>query len=91
MSFTRVYGSTTLDLQMFVDRCVSALGYTPEDIQTVNDIRDAVQEEAEFGIDRQELCMSFIHLEEPENGRTRTLQQYIQVRERERERHCTDV
>ncbi|XP_056587821.1 general transcription factor 3C polypeptide 1 [Triplophysa dalaica] len=78
VSFTRVYGSTTLDLQMFVDRCVSALGYTPEDIQTVNDIIDAVQEEAEFGIDRQELCMSFIHLEEPENGRTRTLQQYIQ-------------
>lgn len=77
-----MYNSKTLDLKMFLDRCVSVLEYTPEDIQTVNDIRDAVQKEAEFGIDRQDLCMSFIHVEEPENGRTRSLQQYIQVRER---------
>ncbi|XP_073716207.1 general transcription factor 3C polypeptide 1 isoform X4 [Misgurnus anguillicaudatus] len=77
-SFTRVYRSTTLDLQMFLERCVSVLEYGPEDVQAVQEIRDAVQKGAEIGIDRQDLCLSFIHLEQPENGRKRSLQQYIQ-------------
>ncbi|XP_051993132.1 general transcription factor 3C polypeptide 1 isoform X3 [Xyrauchen texanus] len=76
--FTRVYPSTVVDLQSSLDRCVSVLGYQPQDVQAVQEIRDAVEQEAEFGIDRQDLCQRFVHLELPENGRNRSLQQYIQ-------------
>ncbi|XP_051560417.1 general transcription factor 3C polypeptide 1-like isoform X3 [Myxocyprinus asiaticus] len=76
--FMRVYPSTAVDLQPFLDRCVSVLGYGPLDVQAVQEIRDAVEQEAEFGIDRQDLCQRFVHLELPENGRNRSLQQYIQ-------------
>ncbi|KAG1960129.1 general transcription factor 3C polypeptide 1 [Pimephales promelas] len=76
--FTRVYRSAAVDPQIFLDRCVSALGYGPQDVQTVAEIRGAVGEGAEFGIDRQDLLERFIHLEQPEKGRSRTLLQYIQ-------------
>ncbi|XP_051558581.1 general transcription factor 3C polypeptide 1 [Myxocyprinus asiaticus] len=78
-SFTRVYPLAAVDLQPFLDRCGSLLGYAPQDVQAVQEIRDAVEQEAEFGIDRQDLCERFVHLEQHENGRNRTLQQSIQV------------
>ncbi|XP_051982502.1 general transcription factor 3C polypeptide 1-like isoform X3 [Xyrauchen texanus] len=77
-SFTRVYTLAAVDRQPFLDRCGSLLGYGPQDVQAVQEIRDAVEQEAEFGIDRQDLCEHFVHLEQHENGRNRTLQQYIQ-------------
>ncbi|KAL0202235.1 hypothetical protein M9458_000253, partial [Cirrhinus mrigala] len=78
LSFTRVYGSDRVDPQTFLDRCVSMLGYGAQDVQAVTEIRRAVEEAAEFGVDRQDFCERFIHLDQPENGRSRTLQQYIQ-------------
>ncbi|CAM4460701.1 unnamed protein product [Leuciscus chuanchicus] len=78
LSFTRVYRSAAVDPHTFLDWCVSASGYGAQDVQAVTEIRDAVGEGAEFGIDRQDLLERFIHLERPENGRSRTLQQYIQ-------------
>ncbi|KAK7165565.1 hypothetical protein R3I93_005585 [Phoxinus phoxinus] len=78
LSFTRVYRSAAVDPQTFLDRCVSAAGYGAQDVQAVAEIRDAVGEGAEFGIDRQDLLERFIHLEQPEKGRSRALQQYIQ-------------
>ncbi|XP_067296540.1 general transcription factor 3C polypeptide 1 isoform X3 [Pseudorasbora parva] len=77
LSFTRVYRSA-IDPQMFLEQCVSGAGYGAQDEQAVLEIRGAVAEEAEFGIDRQDLCERFTHLEEAEQGRSRTLQQYIQ-------------
>ncbi|KAG9262891.1 general transcription factor 3C polypeptide 1 [Astyanax mexicanus] len=62
----------------FVDRCVSALGYSSADVEAVQTLRAAVQEWAEFGTERLELCRRFTYLEQQEHGRTRTLQQYIQ-------------
>ncbi|RXN35951.1 general transcription factor 3C polypeptide [Labeo rohita] len=78
LSFTRVYRSDPVDPQTFLDRCVSALGYGAQDVQAVTEIRRAVEEAAEFGVDRQDFCERFLHLDQPENGRSRTLQQYIQ-------------
>ncbi|KAK9981877.1 hypothetical protein ABG768_001400 [Culter alburnus] len=78
LSFTRVFRSAAVEPQAFLERCVSASGYGAQDVQAATEIRDAVQEGAEFGIDRQDLCERFIHLERPEDGRSRTLQQYIQ-------------
>ncbi|XP_077094311.1 general transcription factor 3C polypeptide 1 isoform X3 [Siphateles boraxobius] len=78
LSFTRVYRSAAVDPQTFMDRCVSVSGYGAQDVQAVTEIRDAVEEGAEFGIDRQDLLERLIHLEQPEKGRSRTLQQYIQ-------------
>ncbi|XP_016414778.1 general transcription factor 3C polypeptide 1-like isoform X2 [Sinocyclocheilus rhinocerous] len=76
--FTHVYRSAPVGLQVFLDRCVSVLGYGAQDVQAVTEIRRAVEEEAEFGVDRQDLCERFIHLDQPEDGRSRTLLQYIQ-------------
>lgn len=76
--FTRVYRSDPIDPQAFLERCVSVLGYGAQDVQAVTEIRRAVEEEAEFGVDRQDLCERFIHLDQLEDGRSRTLLQYIQ-------------
>lgn len=76
--FTRVYHSPPVDWQSFLDKCVSVCGYGEQDLQAVVEIRDAVAEGAEFGVDRQELCERFIHLDEVEEGRSRALVQYIQ-------------
>lgn len=77
-----MYRSAPVDLQLFLERCVSVLGYGAQDVQAVTEIRRAVEEGAEFGVDRQDLCECFLHLDLPEDGRSRTLLQYIQVRER---------
>ncbi|KTG36858.1 hypothetical protein cypCar_00009457 [Cyprinus carpio] len=76
--FTRMYRSAPVDLQLFLERCVSVLGYGAQDVQAVTEIRRAVEEGAEFGVDRQDLCERFLHLDLPEDGRSRTLLQYIQ-------------
>ncbi|XP_026121047.1 general transcription factor 3C polypeptide 1 [Carassius auratus] len=76
--FTRTYRSAPVDLQLFLERCVSLLGYGAQDVQALTEITRAVEEGAEFGVDRQDLCERFIHLDQPEDGRSRTLLQYIQ-------------
>ncbi|ROJ26351.1 General transcription factor 3C polypeptide 1 [Anabarilius grahami] len=78
LSFTRVFRSAAVEPQAFLEQCVSASGYGAQDVEAATEIRDAVQEGAEFGIDRQDLCERFIHLERPEEGRSRSLQRYIQ-------------
>ncbi|XP_043108861.1 general transcription factor 3C polypeptide 1 [Puntigrus tetrazona] len=76
--FTRVYRLDPAEAQVFLERCVSMLGYGEQDLHAVMEIRRAVEEEAESGVDRQDLCERFIHLDQPEDGRSKTLLQYIQ-------------
>ncbi|KAK2909570.1 hypothetical protein Q8A67_005407 [Cirrhinus molitorella] len=78
LSFTRVYRAPPAGAQTFLERCVSVLGYGAQDVEAVMEIRRSVEEEEEFGVDRQDLCERFIHLDQLQNDRSRTLQQYIQ-------------
>lgn len=67
----------------FLEECVSGLGYSHEDVEAVQEVMGAVEKEAEFGIDLHDLYRKWAHLEQVENGRTKTLQQYIQVNQQE--------
>lgn len=67
----------------FLEECVSVLGYSHEDVEAVQEVMVTVEMGAEFGIDLQDLCRKWAHLGQVENGRTKTLQQYIQVNQLE--------
>ncbi|XP_026887701.2 general transcription factor 3C polypeptide 1 [Electrophorus electricus] len=77
-TFTRVLGRDRSCGRSWVDEGVAMLGYTPSDVEAGQLLRAAVEKEAEFGIDRRDLCRRFSHLEQVEENRSRSLQQYIQ-------------
>uniref|UniRef100_A0A4W5KWM6 Uncharacterized protein n=1 Tax=Hucho hucho TaxID=62062 RepID=A0A4W5KWM6_9TELE len=60
-------------------RLVTQRGYSPEDIGAVAELRETLERHRAFGLDRWDLVTSHTHLAEPRDGRTRGLQQYIQV------------
>uniref|UniRef100_A0A4W5KUK9 B-block binding subunit of TFIIIC domain-containing protein n=1 Tax=Hucho hucho TaxID=62062 RepID=A0A4W5KUK9_9TELE len=60
-------------------RLVTQRGYSPEDIGAVTELRETLERHGAFGLDRWDLVTSHTHLAEPRDGRTRGLQQYIQV------------
>ncbi|XP_041133837.1 general transcription factor 3C polypeptide 1-like isoform X2 [Polyodon spathula] len=80
-SFTRLVkipGASSSRLELFQQHCVDRCGYSPEDLQVVLEICNAIKEGKSFGIDRNELERRFSACEEPEEGRTRTFSQYLQ-------------
>ncbi|XP_045903076.1 general transcription factor 3C polypeptide 1-like [Micropterus dolomieu] len=52
-------------------------GYTPQDIEACAQLRSILDEAGEYGLDTRDLYRTHAHLEEPQSGRTRSLQQYI--------------
>lgn len=63
----------------FMEECVSILGYNHEDVEAVQEVMVTVETGEEFGINLQELYRKCTHLVEVEKGRSKMLQQYIQV------------
>ncbi|XP_015259894.1 PREDICTED: general transcription factor 3C polypeptide 1-like [Cyprinodon variegatus] len=59
-------------------RLIQDGGYTAQDIEACAQIRRSLQEAGEKGLDARDLHRSHVHLLEPQSGRTRSLQQYLQ-------------
>uniref|UniRef100_A0A3B4UME3 Ral transcription factor IIIC subunit 1 n=1 Tax=Seriola dumerili TaxID=41447 RepID=A0A3B4UME3_SERDU len=52
-------------------------GYTPQDIEAWAQLRRSLAEAGQNGLDVHDLYQAHTHLEEPQSGRTRSLQQYM--------------
>ncbi|XP_059510098.1 general transcription factor 3C polypeptide 1-like isoform X2 [Stegostoma tigrinum] len=59
-------------------QCVEELQYSPEDLMAVLEIASEVEACSFFGIETVELGKNFVQYEEVQNGRTKTLKQYLQ-------------
>ncbi|XP_062304643.1 general transcription factor 3C polypeptide 1-like isoform X1 [Osmerus eperlanus] len=53
-------------------------GYTPQDLAANQELLKALQEAGPYGVEGRDFLLAFAHLQEPRDGRTHTLQQYIQ-------------
>lgn len=58
---------------------VQQRGYTPQDIEACVQLRRSLEATGEKGLDIHDLYETHVHLEEPQSGRTRSLQQYMTV------------
>uniref|UniRef100_A0A3Q1G3K9 General transcription factor IIIC subunit 1 n=1 Tax=Acanthochromis polyacanthus TaxID=80966 RepID=A0A3Q1G3K9_9TELE len=65
-----------------VEECNSCFiqqrGYTPQDIEACDQLRRSLHEARENGLDVHDLHKAHVDLQEPQCGRTRSLQQYMQ-------------
>ncbi|XP_035516207.1 general transcription factor 3C polypeptide 1-like isoform X2 [Morone saxatilis] len=59
-------------------RLIQQRGYTPQDIEACVQLRKSLDAAGENGLDIHDLFETHIHLEEPQSGRTRSLQQYME-------------
>lgn len=62
---------------------VQQRGYTPQDIDASAQLRRSLDEAAEKGLDLHDLYKALAHLEEPQSGCSRSLQQYLKDLEEE--------
>uniref|UniRef100_UPI0037E74EBE general transcription factor 3C polypeptide 1 n=1 Tax=Semicossyphus pulcher TaxID=241346 RepID=UPI0037E74EBE len=69
--------SSPSDVTECESRLIEQRGYTPQDIEACAQIRKGLDEAGENGLDIHDLDQTCIHLEEPQCGRTRSLQQYM--------------
>lgn len=60
-------------------RLVQLRGYTPQDIEACAQLRRSLDAFGENGLDIHDLYKAHVHLQEPQSGRTRSLQQYMKV------------
>ncbi|XP_028268672.1 general transcription factor 3C polypeptide 1 [Parambassis ranga] len=58
-------------------RCIEQRGYTLQDIDACARLRRSLDEVGENGVDIRDLHKVHVDLQEPQSGRTRTLQQYM--------------
>ncbi|KAK2918687.1 general transcription factor 3C polypeptide 1 [Channa argus] len=58
-------------------RLIQQRGYTPQDIEACAQLRRRLDEAGENGVDIYELYEAHTHLEEPESGCSRSVQQYM--------------
>ncbi|KAF3687926.1 General transcription factor 3C polypeptide 1 [Channa argus] len=58
-------------------RLIQQRGYTPQDIEACAQLRRRLNEAGENGVDIYELYEAHTHLEEPESGCSRSVQQYM--------------
>ncbi|XP_044044024.1 general transcription factor 3C polypeptide 1 [Siniperca chuatsi] len=58
-------------------RLIQQRGYTPQDIEACAQLRRSLDEAGENGLDIHDFYQTHMHLEEPQSGRTRSLQQYM--------------
>ncbi|KAM9363755.1 general transcription factor 3C polypeptide 1 [Symphorus nematophorus] len=52
-------------------------GYTPQDIEACAQLRSSLEAAGEKGLDIHDLYETHVHMEEPQSGHTRSLQQYL--------------
>uniref|UniRef100_A0A8C9TEX9 Ral transcription factor IIIC subunit 1 n=1 Tax=Scleropages formosus TaxID=113540 RepID=A0A8C9TEX9_SCLFO len=64
-------------LERFSSWCIHRCSYSAEDLQAVLEVSGTIESADVFGCDRMELAQTFSRLEEVQDGRTRTLWQYL--------------
>ncbi|XP_070771379.1 general transcription factor 3C polypeptide 1 [Enoplosus armatus] len=74
---TRSSPSSPPSVQECDRRLIQQGGYTPQDTEACAQLRRSLDEAGEKGLDIHDLYQTHIHLEEPQSGRTRSLQQYV--------------
>ncbi|XP_074545488.1 general transcription factor 3C polypeptide 1 [Halichoeres trimaculatus] len=71
------FSSSPSDVTECEKRLVVEKGFTPQDIEACAQIRKSLDEAGENGVDIHDLLQTHRHLEEPQSGHTRGLQQYL--------------
>uniref|UniRef100_A0AAY4B7J4 B-block binding subunit of TFIIIC domain-containing protein n=1 Tax=Denticeps clupeoides TaxID=299321 RepID=A0AAY4B7J4_9TELE len=76
--FSRLFHSEGTEMEALARRCETELGYAATDLQACLAVMAEVEGRKEFGVDRRELCRAFSSLRQPEQGRSRGLENYLQ-------------
>ncbi|KAM9857030.1 general transcription factor 3C polypeptide 1 [Aulostomus maculatus] len=58
-------------------RLMQQRGYSPQDIEACAQLRRSLDEAGDRGLDAQDVCQAHAHLQQPQSGRSRSLQQYM--------------
>nr|XP_020499344.1 LOW QUALITY PROTEIN: general transcription factor 3C polypeptide 1 [Labrus bergylta] len=70
--------SSPFDVRACENHLTEQRGYTLKDIEACALIRKSLDEAGEKGIDMQDLHKTLLHLQQPQCGHTRSLQQYLE-------------
>ncbi|XP_027139206.1 general transcription factor 3C polypeptide 1 isoform X2 [Larimichthys crocea] len=77
LTYSTRYSSPPFNVKECDRRLVQQRGYTPQDIEACVQLRRSLEATGEKGLDIHDLYETHVHLEEPQSGRTRSLQQYM--------------
>lgn len=77
--FTEIVNTKDQNISTFINQCTKSYGYTAEDVDSVLEIFSAIEAGSYLGMKASDLGERFIRYEDVENGRTKSLQQYMQV------------
>ncbi|KAG9477135.1 hypothetical protein GDO78_002502 [Eleutherodactylus coqui] len=78
--FTELVSTKDQNISTFINQCTKRCGYTPEDVASVLEVFSAIDAGSYSGMKVSDLGERFLKYEDVENGRTKSLQQYMQVR-----------
>ncbi|XP_069839754.1 general transcription factor 3C polypeptide 1 [Dendropsophus ebraccatus] len=76
--FTELVNTKDQNISTFISQCTKSHGYTPDDVDSALEIFSAVEASSNLGMKMLDLGERFIKYEDVENGRTKSLQQYVQ-------------
>ncbi|XP_037545732.1 general transcription factor 3C polypeptide 1 [Nematolebias whitei] len=76
-SFVRSPNSTPPSVEECERLFVQERGYTAQDIEACAQLRRSLDEAGENGLDADDVRRAHVHLQVPQSGRTRSLQQYL--------------
>ncbi|XP_044159937.1 general transcription factor 3C polypeptide 1 [Bufo gargarizans] len=76
--FTELVNTKDGNFNIFINQCIKNHGYTPKDVRCVQEIFSAIKASSYLGIKVLDLGERFSKYEDVENGRTKSLQQYMQ-------------
>ncbi|XP_073503906.1 general transcription factor 3C polypeptide 1 [Phyllobates terribilis] len=76
--FTELVNTKDQNVATFISQCTNSQGYTQEDIDSVLEILAAIEAGSHFGMQVSDIGERFVKYEDLENGRTKSLQQYMQ-------------
>ncbi|XP_066432234.1 general transcription factor 3C polypeptide 1 [Eleutherodactylus coqui] len=76
--FTELVSTKDQNISTFINQCTKRCGYTPEDVASVLEVFSAIDAGSYSGMKVSDLGERFLKYEDVENGRTKSLQQYMQ-------------
>ncbi|KAM3916587.1 general transcription factor 3C polypeptide 1 isoform 2-T2 [Leptodactylus fuscus] len=76
--FTELVNIKDQNMETFISQCTKSHGYTPEDVDCIQEIFSAIEAGSYLGMKVSDIGERFIKYEDVENGRTKSLQEYMQ-------------
>ncbi|XP_075686174.1 general transcription factor 3C polypeptide 1 isoform X2 [Rhinoderma darwinii] len=76
--FTELVCTKVQNISTFINQCRGSHGYTPEDVDSVMEVFSAIEASSYLGMKVSDLGETFNKYEDVDNGRTKSLQQYVQ-------------